>query len=215
MGVWSPRVLPWTLGTGGAPCGPVSITLARCSVRGASLAEDGRPGVDVNERTDATPTPESVAPVLRERIYGTVACLSTLLALVGHLDAETSAWSAVVDVAVANGSLWAASVFADVVAHITAHGRTPRAREALRTLRASGQILMAAAVPLLLLVVAGLDGMPLRTALQAGSWICVVTLGLLALPAARCTPLPGWERAVLVGTLAAAGVVVVKALAHG
>jgi hypothetical protein len=76
---------------------------------------------------------------------------------------------------------------------------------------------VAAAAPSLLLVVAGLDGMSLRTALQAGSWICVVTLGLFALLAARCTPLPGWKRAVLVGTLAAAGlvVVVVKTLAHG
>lgn len=175
----------------------------------------GAPRVDVKQAGEPQ-GPELVAEVLRERIYGTIACLSTLLVLVGHLDAETSAWAAFVNVAVTNGSLWAASLLADVVAHITAHGRVPRGAEAGRTFSSSGQILQACAVPLLLLLIAGLGGMSLRAALQAGIWVSVVTLGLFALLAGRRAGLPWWKRVTLVATLVALGVIVValKTLAH-
>jgi hypothetical protein len=172
--------------------------------------------VDATKQAGETPGPELAAEVLRERIYGTLACLSTLLVLVGHRDADTSAWAAFANVAVTNGSLWAASLLADVVAHITAHGRVPRGAEAGRTVSASGQILEACAVPLLLLAIAGLGGMSLHAALQAGIWISVVTLGLFALLAGRRAGLPWWKRVTLVATLVALGVIVValKTLAH-
>ncbi len=105
------------------------------------------------ERTLHGP-PEQVAAVLRERIYGGIACLSTLLVL-ARPEAEANAWRVFGDVAVATGGLWAASVLADFVAHLAAHGRGLRGREAASTLRASGQILEAAYVPLLLLALAG------------------------------------------------------------
>jgi hypothetical protein len=63
--------------------------------------------------------PEQVAAVLRERIYGGIACLSTLLVLV-RPEADTTAWRVFVDVVVATGGLWAASLLADYVAHLAA-----------------------------------------------------------------------------------------------
>jgi hypothetical protein len=160
--------------------------------------------------------PAQVAAVLRERIYGGIACLSTLLVLLGHGEADTGAWTAVLDVAVATGGLWAASVLAEYVAHLAAHGHGPRGPEAIGVFRASGQILEASAVPVLLLVVAGVGVLPLDTALWAGVWISVGSLGLFALLAARRTALPGWKRAVLVVVLLALGALVVgvKTLAH-
>lgn len=170
----------------------------------------------VQRQAEAERTPQYVAAVLRERIYGGIACLSTLLVLVRHLDGDTTAWTAFIDVAVASGSLWAASMFADYVAHLAAHGKVAPG-EAARSLRASAQILEASLVPLILLIVAGTGGMPLHTALYAGAWTSVITLGLFALLAARRTPLPWWKRAFLVAALVALGALVVgvKILAHG
>ena len=111
----------------------------------------------------------------------------------------------------------ASHALADYVAHMAAHGRGPRLAEAAESFRASGQILQASGVPLLLLVLAGLDVMRYGVALRAGVWTSIVSLGLFALLAARRTALPPWKRAVLVLTLLALGalVVAVKTLAHG
>ncbi len=121
--------------------------------------------MDVNEaRSDAAP--EEVAALLRERIYGGIACLSTLLLLLRYPGEEPSAWPVVLDVVVATGSLWAASLLADLVAHLAAHGGAPRGAEAeaARMFRTSGQILEAAVVPLVLLVLAGLGVLRLEGA---------------------------------------------------
>ena len=160
--------------------------------------------------------PEQVAAVLRERIYGGIACLSTLLVLIRHTEADSTPWSAFVDVAVATGGLWAASLLSDYVAHLAAHGRGPRGQEAAAVFRASGQILQAAYVPLLLLALAGVGVMRTAGALRAGVWVSVVSLGLFALLAVRRTSLPGWHRALVVVALLALGALVVglKTLAH-
>ncbi|SDZ26170.1 hypothetical protein SAMN05421504_111154 [Amycolatopsis xylanica] len=158
--------------------------------------------------------PEHIAAVLRERIYGGIACLSTLLVLVRP--ADSSPWVAVVDVAVAAGGLWAASLLAEHVAHLAAHGKRLHGMEAITAARASGQILQASGTPLLLLVIAALGGMRYEVALKAGIWVSVVSLGLFALLAARRTRLPLWKRLLLVVALLGLGtlVVVIKTLAH-
>jgi hypothetical protein len=159
--------------------------------------------------------PEQVAAVLRERIYGGIACLSTLLVLV-RPEADTTAWRVFVDVAVATGGLWAASLLADYVAHLAAHGSGPRGREAVGTLRASGQILEAAYVPLLLLALAGLGVMRLGVALRVGIWTSIISLGLFALLAVRRTALTWWQRTLVVVALVGLGalVVLLKTLGH-
>jgi hypothetical protein len=75
--------------------------------------------------------PEDVASLLRERIYGGIACLSTLLLLLRDPADESSAWSLVLDVVVATGSLWAASLLADVVSQY-------RCRRSAREMDAGG-----------------------------------------------------------------------------
>jgi hypothetical protein len=160
--------------------------------------------------------PEQIAAVLRERIYGGIACLSTLLVLVRHGEPDSTAWGAFLDVLIATGGLWAASLLADYVAHLAAHGHRPRGEEAVAVLRASNQILEAAWVPLLLLALAGFGVMALTPALRAGAWVSVITLGLFALLAVRRTSLPGWQRALVVVALLGLGalVVLLKTLAH-
>jgi len=176
------------------------------------------PDTEPETARDTAPeaAPEHVAAVLRERIYGGIACLSTLLVLIRPETEDSSPWSAVIDVAVAAGGLWAASLLADYVAHIAAHGDRPRGLEAIVSARASAQILQAAAVPVILLVIAALGGMRYRAALTAGVWVSVVSLGLFALLAARRAKLPTWKRLVLVLALLALGALVVglKTLAH-
>ena len=57
--------------------------------------------------------------------------------------------------------------------------------------RTSGQILEAAVSPLVLLVLAGFGVLSTEGALRAGVWVSVITLGLIALLAARRTNLAG------------------------
>ena len=160
--------------------------------------------------------PDVTAAVLRERIYGDIACLSTLLVLTSQRDENKSAWLALLDVAVATGGLWAASLLAEYVAHLGIHGAAPKGREIVALTRTSGQILEAAAIPGLLLAVAGLGWWKLHTALWTSIWFTIATLGLFALLAARRTSLSWWGRGLLVLALVGLGALVVgiKTLAH-
>lgn len=160
--------------------------------------------------------PEQVAAVLRERIYGGINCLSTLLVLVRHPDDGSTPWGTLLDVAVTTGGLWAASLLADYVAHLAAHGQKPTGAEVVEILRASGQILQGSFLPLVLLVLAGLGVLGLPVALRAGVVVLVVELGLFALLAARRTGLSWWQRAVIVAALTGLGalVVLLKTVAH-
>jgi hypothetical protein len=159
--------------------------------------------------------PERTAPVLRERIYGAITCLSTLLILIRDGSSDITPSAAAIDLAVGGGALWGASLFADYVSDIAGHGH-PSHSEMTHGLRDSGQILEAFALPILLLVVASLGLIPFGAALGAGIGITVVSLGLFALLAARRLPVLNWQRAALVLVLLALGalVVVVKTLAH-
>ena len=82
--------------------------------------------------------------------------------------------------------------------------------------RTSGQILEAAVVPVILLVLSGFGVLMTERAIRAGVWVSVVTLGLFALLAARRTELAWWKRALLVAALVGLGalVVLLKTLAH-
>jgi hypothetical protein len=59
-----------------------------------------------------------VVTLLRERLYGAISCLATLAVLARYTTEDTSAWARILDLAVATGGLWAASLFADWVAHL-------------------------------------------------------------------------------------------------
>lgn len=154
--------------------------------------------------------------VLRERLYGAISCLATLAVLSRYTDEETSAWARVLDVAVTMGGLWAASLLADLVAHMGVYRHAPRGHAALRMLQASKQILQAAFLPLLVLVAAGIGLLNTETATWIAIWVLVAELGIIALLAVRRTQLPWWQEALTVAVLVGLGVLVVgiKIIAH-
>jgi hypothetical protein len=132
----------------------------------------GAGGTDPGPDGQAVAVEHAVAR-LRERLYGAISCLATLAVLARYTSADTNAWSRVLDVAVATGGLWAASLLADWVAHLGVRLRVPIEQTALRMLRSSGQILEAALVPLLVLVVAGIGWLHTDIALWIAMWVLV------------------------------------------
>jgi hypothetical protein len=81
------------------------------SLRTISGAGDTDPGPD-----GQAVAVEHAASRLRERLYGAISGLATLAVLSRYTSADTNAWTRVLDVAVATGGLWAASLLADWVA---------------------------------------------------------------------------------------------------
>ncbi|MBX7434237.1 hypothetical protein JDV09_19330 [Mycobacterium sp. Y57] len=169
--------------------------------------------------TDAEDLPVPVAhtvAMLRERLYGAISCLATLAVLTRYTGDETSGWARMIDVAVALGGLWLASLLSDWVAHMSVHSRAPQGVERLRMLQASGQILQAGVLPLGALALAGIGVYDTDTAVWIAQWILVVELALIALLAVRKTELPWWRQVMMVVLLAGVGllVIAVKVLAH-
>jgi hypothetical protein len=108
------------------------------------------------------------------------------------------------------------SLLADWVAHLGVHRRAPLGPTALRILRSSGQILEAALVPLLVLVVAGIGWLPTDAAMWIAMWVLVIELGIIAFLAVRRAHLHWWQKIFAVTALAGVGalVIAVKMLAH-
>ncbi|GAB3148709.1 hypothetical protein GCM10027258_44160 [Amycolatopsis stemonae] len=154
-------------------------------------------------------SPEHLAAVLRERAYGSITCLSTLLLLAGRLGEPLSGWAALLDLAIATGGIWAASLFAEYVSHLALHDADGERADVRLLLRASGQILEAAVLPAVLLVAGALGVLRLRTAIWASVWLLVAEMGLFALLAVRRTRLPWWKQLLLVVVLVGLGLGVI------
>jgi hypothetical protein len=165
---------------------------------------------------DDTAPVEHVVSLLRERLYGAISCLATLAVLARYTTDDTSAWARMLDVAVATGGLWAASLLADWVAHLGVYRIAPRGQALLHILQSSGQILEAAVLPLVILAVAGLGALNTSTATWVAAWVLVAELGVIALLAVRRTQLRWWQQALVIAGLVAVGVLVlgIKILAH-
>ncbi len=159
---------------------------------------------------------EFVVALLRERLYGAISCLATLAVLARYSDEETSALARILDVAVATGGLWAASLLSHAVAHLAVYGSAQKGREGLKIVRASGQILQAAVPPVIVLLLAVFDVLDTDTAMWIAMWLLVGELGIIALLAVRRTRLPWWQQAIAVAGLVGVGLLVVgvKILAH-
>ena len=160
-------------------------------------------------------TLQIAAQALRERIYGSITCLSTLLLITGYQPPK-SPWEEFFDVLIATGGLWTASVLAEYVSHLGAHQKPPDLKEIRHMLWVSGQIMAASAIPLALLLLAALDLVSLHTAVWAGVWVLVVEMGTFAFLAARRTSLKWWARTILIAALVVLGLLVVflKMLAY-
>jgi hypothetical protein len=159
---------------------------------------------------------EHVVALLRERLYGAISCLATLAILARYTTDDTSGWARVLDVAVATGGLWAASLLAAFVANLSADGKAPRGKKALGILQSSGQILEAAGIPVLILVAGVIGWLAIPTAMWIAMWFLVAELGYITWLAVRRAGLRWWQQAIAVSVLAAAGaaVVAIKMLAH-
>jgi hypothetical protein len=159
---------------------------------------------------------EHVVALLRERLYGAISCLATRAVLARYTTEDTSAWARILDVAVATGGLWAASLLADWVAHLGVYSAAPRGRDALRILQSSGQILEAALLPIVIVAVAGFGVLSTYTATWIAMWVLVAELGVIAFLAVRRTQLPWWQQLLAVSGLVGVGFLVlgVKILAH-
>jgi hypothetical protein len=160
---------------------------------------------------DAPParSSEQLAVVLRERVYGSITCLSTLLLLARRLGEPLAPWDAVLDLVIATGGIWAASLFAEYVSHLAVHDVDGERAHLRSLLRASVEILEAAAVPALILVAGALSWLGLSIAIWASVWLLVAEMGLFALLAVRRTRLPWWKQLLLVFALVALGLVVI------
>lgn len=169
-----------------------------------------------DSKVEDAPPVEHVVAVLRERLYGAISCLATLAVLARYTTADTSAWVRMVDVAIAAGGLWTASLLADWLAHLAVHSVAPRGRDLWRLLQSSGQILQAAFLPVVVLAVAGFADLNTSTATWVAMWVLVAELGGITLLAVRRTELPWWQQALAIVILAGIGalVLVIKILAH-
>lgn len=160
-------------------------------------------------------TLEIAAAALRERVYGSITCLSTLLVITGYQPLDHP-WSKLFDVMIATGGLWTASVLAEVISHLGAHQKAPGPREMRHIFWVSGQIVAASTIPLVLLLLAALTVIPLHSAVWAGVWVLVAEMGVFAFLAVRGTSLSRRARTLLIAALLLLGllVVVLKNLAH-
>lgn len=175
---------------------------------------------DAARDTDDSPVEvehaEHVVAMLRERLYGAISCLATLAILTRYSDEATSALARILDVAVATGGLWAASLLSHFVAQMAVFGQLPRGRHWIQLLQASGQILQAAIPPVIVLLLAVFGVLDTDTAMWIAMWMLVGELGVITLLAVRRTRLPWWQQAMAVAGLVGLGLLVVgiKMLAH-
>jgi hypothetical protein len=75
------------------------------------------------------------------------------------------------------------------VAHLAVHSRAPGGRDLGRMLQASGQILQAALLPIVVQAAAGIGLLETDTARWIAMWTLVAELGVIALLAVRRTEL--------------------------
>ncbi|MEV5568404.1 hypothetical protein AB0L06_00020 [Spirillospora sp. NPDC052269] len=123
---------------------------------------------------DAALRVEIATERLKERIYATITMIAVTagLALGGHVGPAGAALS-VVGTAV---GLWLATLVSDGQAHMTVHGSRPDRHGMLRSLYITSPLLLSAVSPLLLIGVAALGLMQLRTALLTAVVLDVLSL---------------------------------------
>jgi len=159
--------------------------------------------------------PEVAAEHLRERVYGSVTVLASIVTLLAP-DFRGDAVGAALTLVVAVAALWAASLFADLTAHLAVHQAGPD-RTAVRTLLSShAQILVVAVLPTVLVLSTETGWWELDTALGWAAGAQVLTLALVGLLAVRGTRIPFWGKVFVVGGEVALGLAVVgiKLLGH-
>ncbi|MDO9409418.1 hypothetical protein [Patulibacter sp.] len=159
--------------------------------------------------------PEVAAEHLRERVYGTVTVLASIVTLL-RPEVHGDAVGAAVTVVVAVTALWGASLFADLTAHLAVHQAWPRRADVRSLLSSHAQILAVAVLPTILVLSTETGWWELPTALGWAAGGQVLTLALVGLLAVRGTRIPFWGKVFVVGAEVALGLAVVgiKLLGH-
>jgi hypothetical protein len=158
---------------------------------------------------------EQRAEQLKERIYVTFTALAVVITLRADADHVTIGFAAGTLALTVLATL-AAVFLADVVAHITAHESLPSRGELRHMLRVVAGALGVLVVPMILMALAALGGLPLEAALRGSSIALVVTLVAVGFLAVRRLRLPPGQRiVVLLGEFAlGVGVVALELLVH-
>lgn len=164
----------------------------------------------------ATPRDARVvaAEHLRERVYGTVSVLGTLGILLW--EPAEGAGACLVAVLLTSGSIFLASLLADVTGHLGNHQELPERHELVHLVKVSSQVLVCAVVPSVLLLLAELGRWHLHTALAWAAAVQVLTLGVVGALATKGTGFRLAARSAIIAAEVALGLVIVgvKFLAH-
>jgi hypothetical protein len=157
----------------------------------------------------------TAVPALREHVYATLIGLSTVLLRLPEAEVM-GVPTAAVTFAATVGGLWAAHVFADLVAHSVVRNRPPTGAESRHIAFVSGRILVVATPPALFLGIAGLGWWTLKTALIMSAAALMLTLAVISVLAVRSAPLhPMVKMMVVAGELmVGTAIVLVETLAH-
>jgi hypothetical protein len=159
--------------------------------------------------------PDVAAEHLRERVYGTVSVLASIVTLL-EARHDDHAVSAAITLVVTVGALWAASIFADLTAHLAVHQTRPDRRSVRRLFASHREILAAAALPTVLVLSTETGWWELDTALGWAAGAQILTLAVVGVLAVRGTSIPAWGKVVVVAGEVGLGLAVVgiKLLAH-
>ncbi|MGW8776498.1 hypothetical protein ACWGNM_00270 [Streptomyces sp. NPDC055796] len=111
---------------------------------------------------------------LKERLYATITMIAVVVGLAYSAHAQPG--DVALSVAVTALGLWLASLVADGQAHRVVHRRGIGGRELLEMLYVSSPLLLSAAGPLFLILLAALGVMSLHTALLTAAWVNVASL---------------------------------------
>ena len=165
---------------------------------------------------DAEPeTPDQLADRLKERVYVTFTALAVLIALTSH-GAPPSAGSAALSLVLTTVGVLLAGFAADVIAHSTIHSALPTGAALRHMTKVGSGAFGAIAVPLVLLLLAGLGVISTTGALIASQVVLVVALGAFGILALRRMNFTVWRKLILAAILVGIGavVVIVELMAH-
>ena len=158
---------------------------------------------------------ESVANVLRERIYATLTGIATLVVLIQQ-DASISAWRVAGTLALTMGVLWIASLVSDFIAAAATHSTDPGDERESDILHVAGQSIETMLIPLIVILLSLTRIWSVRTGMILAVVAMVLTIVGVSWLAVRRSSFGFWTRVgIMVVELALAlAVVVAKMLEH-